>query len=180
MVMNAQERLYGMMAVVEEQQKVLSTSLAEFKKVTEELRTQKNELSKTVDSVSSEVSKAVSSSVIQDIGASQKAFNNEMMASCSQSLKVAKDIAKDLNQAKESSKDIYNVINKTLTKEVGKTVTIFTAVFLIISICFIGGFAWYYATKAMEQKEVYEYWVQKSDAAYSKCMKIKSCAKELK
>ena len=51
---------------------------------------------------------------------------------------------------------------------------------LIISICFIGGFAWYYATKAMEQKEVYEYWVQKSDAAYSKCMKIKSCAKELK
>jgi hypothetical protein len=52
-----------------------------------------------------------------------------MMASCSQSLKVAKDIAKDLNQAKESSKDIYNVINKTLTKEVGKTVTIFTAVF---------------------------------------------------
>ena len=141
MVMNAEERLYGMMAVVEEQQKVLSTSLAEFKKVTEELRTQKNELSKTVDSVSSEVSKAVSSSVIQDIGASQKAFNNEMMASCSQSLKVAKDIAKDLNQAKESSKDIYNVINKTLTKEVGKTVTIFTAVFLIISICFIGGFA---------------------------------------
>ena len=136
MVMNAEERLYGMMAVVEEQQKVLSTSLAEFKKVTEELRTQKNELSKTVDSVSSEVSKAVSSSVIQDIGASQKAFNNEMMASCSQSLKVAKDIAKDLNQAKESSKDIYNVINKTLTKEVGKTVTIFTAVFLIISICF--------------------------------------------
>ena len=134
MVMNAEERLYGMMAVVEEQQKVLSTSLAEFKKVTEELRTQKNELSKTVDSVSSEVSKAVSSSVIQDIGASQKAFNNEMMASCSQSLKVAKDIAKDLNQAKESSKDIYNVINKTLTKEVGKTVTIFTAVFLIISI----------------------------------------------
>ncbi|MFU7181751.1 hypothetical protein ACM748_33455, partial [Pseudomonas aeruginosa] len=131
--MNAEERLYGMMAVVEEQQKVLSTSLAEFKKVTEELRTQKNELSKTVDSVSSEVSKAVSSSVIQDIGASQKAFNNEMMASCSQSLKVAKDIAKDLNQAKESSKDIYNVINKTLTKEVGKTVTIFTAVFLIIS-----------------------------------------------
>ena len=129
MVMNAEERLYGMMAVVEEQQKVLSTSLAEFKKVTEELRTQKNELSKTVDSVSSEVSKAVSSSVIQDIGASQKAFNNEMMASCSQSLKVAKDIAKDLNQAKESSKDIYNVINKTLTKEVGKTVTIFTAVF---------------------------------------------------
>ncbi|EAX9883679.1 hypothetical protein Q2Q20_004712, partial [Escherichia coli] len=127
--MNAEERLYGMMAVVEEQQKVLSTSLAEFKKVTEELRTQKNELSKTVDSVSSEVSKAVSSSVIQDIGASQKAFNNEMMASCSQSLKVAKDIAKDLNQAKESSKDIYNVINKTLTKEVGKTVTIFTAVF---------------------------------------------------
>ena len=86
MVMNAEERLYGMMAVVEEQQKVLSTSLAEFKKVTEELRTQKNELSKTVDSVSSEVSKAVSSSVIQDIGASQKAFNNEMMASCSQSL----------------------------------------------------------------------------------------------
>ena len=31
MVMNAEERLYGMMAVVEEQQKVLSTSLAEFK-----------------------------------------------------------------------------------------------------------------------------------------------------
>ena len=157
MVMNAEERLYGMMAVVEEQQKVLSTSLAEFKKVTEELRTQKNELSKTVDSVSSEVSKAVSSSVIQDIGASQKAFNNEMMASCSQSLKVAKDIAKDLNQAKESSKDIYNVINKTLTKEVGKTVTIFTAVFLIISICFIGGFAWYYAKKEMEKKEEEEH-----------------------
>ena len=33
MVMNAEERLYGMMAVVEEQQKVLSTSLAEFKKL---------------------------------------------------------------------------------------------------------------------------------------------------
>lgn len=42
MVMNAEERLYGMMAVVEEQQKVLSTSLAEFKKVTEELRDRKS------------------------------------------------------------------------------------------------------------------------------------------
>lgn len=57
MVMNAEERLYGMMAVVEEQQKVLSTSLAEFKKVTEELRTQKNELSKTVDSVSQKLAR---------------------------------------------------------------------------------------------------------------------------
>ena len=46
MVMNAEERLYGMMAVVEEQQKVLSTSLAEFKKVTEELRTQKTSYQK--------------------------------------------------------------------------------------------------------------------------------------
>lgn len=52
MVMNAEEKLYGMMAVIEEQQKVLSTSMAEFKKVTEELRKQKSELSNTVDSIS--------------------------------------------------------------------------------------------------------------------------------
>ena len=104
MVMNAEEKLYGMMAVIEEQQKVLSTSMAEFKKVTEELRTQKSELSNTVDSISSAVSHSVAKDVILELGAAQKSFNNEMMASGSQSLKIAKDVAKDLAAAKETSK----------------------------------------------------------------------------
>jgi hypothetical protein len=106
--MNAEEKLYGMMAVIEEQQKVLSTSMAEFKKVTEELRTQKSELSNTVDSISSAVSHSVAKDVILELGAAQKSFNNEMMASCSQSLKIAKDVAKDLTAAKETSKYIYD------------------------------------------------------------------------
>ena len=180
MVMNAEEKLYGMMAVIEEQQKVLSTSMAEFKKVTEELRTQKSELSNTVDSISSAVSHSVAKDVILELGAAQKSFNNEMMASGSQSLKIAKDVAKDLAGAKETSKYIYDSIRGTLAKEVGKTVTILTVVFLIISGGLIASLTWYYSSKAVEQKESYEYWAQKADAAYSKCMKIKSCAKEFK
>jgi hypothetical protein len=102
------------------------------------------------------------------------------MASGSQSLKIAKDVAKDLAAAKETSKYIYDSIRGTLAKEVGKTVTILTAVFLIISGGLIASLTWYYSSKVTEQQNSYEFWSQKADAAYSKCMKIKICANSLK
>ena len=178
--MNAEEKLYGMMTVIEEQQKILSSSLVEFEKVTEELRKQKNELSKTVDDISSKVSKNVSKEVVLELGASQRAFNDEMTASGTRTLKTAQETAEALNRARATTAYLYGDIKGTLTKEVGKTVSILTFGFLAVSVGLILGFTWYYASKAVEQKDMYDYWSQKADVAYSKCMKLKSCANSVK
>ena len=173
--MTDEEKLYGMMAIVEEQQKNLDTTLKNIQATAIAIAKERTELTKTVGNISTTVGESASDALLNALGEAQKRFSDEMSRTTGNALKTAQDANKELEKAKNTITSFTSDLRGTLKAEISKLIFIYGLLFSVIMTLSFGGIYWYFLTKADEAQSSAVYWNAKSEQAYERCQKLKNC-----
>ncbi|HAD6667393.1 TPA_asm: hypothetical protein G1W88_25335 [Salmonella enterica subsp. enterica serovar Typhimurium str. SL1344] len=173
--MTDEQKLYGLMAIVEEQQKTLDAALKDIQDASKSLAAERMELGRTVKNITESVGASASESLLNALGDAQRRFSEEMNVTTSEALKAAQNANQELEKAKKTVAGFTSDLKGTMAGEIRRAATQLTLIFTVIGALSLGGVYWYFLHQASKEQELAEYWIQKSNAAYEKCQKLRSC-----
>lgn len=173
--MTDEQKLYGLMAIVEEQQKTLDAALKDIHAASKSLAQERAELGRTVKSITESVGASASESLLNALGEAQRRFSEEMSASTGEALKAAQSANQELDKAKKTVASFASDLKGTMAGEIRRAAFQLTLIFSLILTLSFGGVYWYFLHQASKEQELAEYWIQKSTAAFDKCQKLKNC-----
>lgn len=173
--MTDEQKLYGLMTIVEEQQKTLDAALKDIQNASKSLAHERAELAMTVKNITETVGASASKSLLNALGDAQKRFSDEMNQTTSEALKSAQNANQELEKAKKTVAGFTCDLKGTMSGEIRRAATQLTLVFTVIGVLSFGGVYWYFLHQANKEQESAEYWIQKGNAAFEKCQKLKTC-----
>ncbi|EEQ3594415.1 hypothetical protein GRB98_005184, partial [Escherichia coli] len=97
--MTDEQKLYGLMAIVEEQQKTLDAALKDIQDASKSLAAERAELGRTVKNITESVGASASESLLNALGDAQRRFSEEMSVTTSEALKAAQNANQELEKA---------------------------------------------------------------------------------
>lgn len=171
---DAMQRLYGLMAIVEEQQKTLDTALAQVKDTATELARERAMLSSTVKSISAQVSESAAESILKAIGSAQAGFNAEMDATTAKALKTAQEASREIERAKNE----LSGMTGELSRNISKTSFVLILIFSILGTLSLGGLYLYFLNESSKAQDTAKYWTEQATTAWKACQKMKNCPKD--
>lgn len=173
--MTDEQKLYGLMAIVEEQQKTLDTALKDIQDASKSLAQERAELARTVKNITESVGASASKSLLNALGDAQRRFSEEMSLTTSETLKAAQNANQELEKARNTVTEFTSDLTGTMAGEIRRTSIQLMLIFSVIGMLSFGGMYWYFLHQASKEQELADYWIQKSNAAFEKCQKLKNC-----
>lgn len=173
--MTDEQKLYGLMAIVEEQQKTLDAALKDIQDASKSLAAERAELGRTVKNITESVGASASESLLNALGDAQRRFSEEMSMTTSEALKAAQNANQELEKAKKTVAGFTSDLKGTMAGEIRRAATQLTLVFTVFGVLSFGGLYWYFLHQTSKEQESAEYWIQKSNTAFEKCQKLRNC-----
>jgi hypothetical protein len=163
-----EQKLYGLMTIVEEQQKNIDTTLKNIQATATAVAKERVALAETVKNISAAVGKSAADALFSALGEARERFNGEMDQTTSQALKSAQEANKELDKAKKTVDSFTYDMEGKLRREI-----------TVIGLLSSGGIYWYALQKVNDAQQRANYWTIISTNAYAKCQKLKSCRQEI-
>jgi len=173
--MTDEQKLYGLMAIVEEQQKMLDAALKDIQTTSQSLAQERAELARTVKSIAETVGESASESLLNALGDAQRRFSDEMSQTTSEALKSAQSANQELEKAKKTVSEFARDLKGTMAGEIRRAAIQLTVIFSVIGALSLGGLYGYFLHQTSKEQESAEYWIQKGNTAFEKCQKLKNC-----
>ena len=173
--MTDEQKLYGLMAIVEEQQKTLDAALKDIQDASKSLAAERMELGRTVKNITESVGASASESLLNALGEAQRRFSEEMNVTTSEALKAAQNANQELEKAKKTVVSFTSDLKGTMAGEIRRAAIQLTLIFSLIGALSLGGVYWYFLHQASKEQEAAEYWIQKGNTAFEKCQKLRNC-----
>jgi hypothetical protein len=174
-----EQKLYGLMTIVEEQQKNIDTTLKNIQATATAVAKERVALAETVKNISAAVGKSAADALFSALGEARERFNGEMDQTTSQALKSAQEANKELDKAKKTVDSFTHDMEGKLRREISRACLWLIAIFTVIGLLSSGGIYWYALQKVNDAQQRANYWTIISTNAYAKCQKLKSCRQEI-
>lgn len=180
--MDQEERLFALMAIVEQQQQSIETALTRINTTVQHMERQRTELASLSQTmartVADQVSQSVSEKLLAASGSAQQRFIEEFKAQTSSSLKNAEETSRALKRITQLTDQSIAEFSGQLARETAKSQWSSLIIFWVVLILSGGGLIGYTVIETGRHMDNAAYWERAADRAYQKCLKFASCRKE--